>query len=75
MAEALEWVSRITSVGIVMVAPGLAGDWLDKRLGTGFLSLLGFGVGIAAGVTFLIWMTNSSSRLRRRDGKDEERGE
>jgi hypothetical protein len=57
MAIAMEWVSRITVVALVMVLPGLAGDWLDHRWGTRFLALVGFGFGVCAAIWLLIRMT------------------
>ena len=57
LALGLDWVSRIMVVAVVMVLPGLAGQWLDKQLGTGFLVLVGFGIGITAGLWSLLLMT------------------
>jgi F0F1-type ATP synthase assembly protein I len=46
MAKATEWVSRIITISLGMVLPGLAGYWLDMRLGTIPLFLLvGFALG------------------------------
>jgi F0F1-type ATP synthase assembly protein I len=46
MAKATEWVSRIMTISLGMVLPGLAGYWLDTRLGTIPLFLLvGFALG------------------------------
>jgi hypothetical protein len=59
MALAMEWVSRILAVVVVMIAPGLLGGWLDKRLGTGFLTLLGFALGLTAGTAYLLVVTRS----------------
>jgi hypothetical protein len=53
----MEWVSQITTVVAEMVVPGLAGQWLDKRWGTGFLTLLGFALGLSLGIWHLIAMT------------------
>jgi uncharacterized protein YqgC (DUF456 family) len=65
MAEALEWVSRILAVAAMMVLPGLAGDWADKRLGTGFLALGGFAVGVVCGIWYLLLLTKRPPK----DGK------
>jgi hypothetical protein len=59
MAEATNWVSKITVVALEMILPGLAGLWLDNRLGTGFLALLGFVLGVPLGIRHLIAMTKS----------------
>jgi F0F1-type ATP synthase assembly protein I len=46
MAKATEWVSRIITISLGMVLPGLAGYWLDTKLGTLPLFLLvGFALG------------------------------
>ena len=61
IAVAYQWVSRITSVSLEMVLPGLAGVWLDQKLGTKILfTLLGFGVGMTGGIWHLIRMTKPS---------------
>lgn len=47
-------------VAMEMVLPGLAGYWLDKRLGTVVLfMLLGFGLGSTAAVVHLMRMVQS----------------
>ena len=51
---AMEWVSRVLAICVVMVLPGLGGAWLDKRYGTGFWALAGFVLGFASGLTALI---------------------
>jgi len=49
---AYQWAARITTLAIEMVVPGLAGVWIDGRLGTKVLFTL---AGFAAGITFAIW--------------------
>ncbi len=58
----MEWVSVAMAVAVMMVLPGLAGQWLDKRLGTGFLALVGFGVGVASGIYYLLAATARMSQ-------------
>ena len=58
LAVAMEWVSRIITVALEMVLPGLAGGWLDKRWGTNFLALVGFAIGVSMGIWHLIVMTS-----------------
>lgn len=61
MAVAMEWVSRIITVSIEMVLPGVAGGWLDKRLGTAPLfTLAGFGLGITVAIWHLLVMTRTA---------------
>jgi hypothetical protein len=54
---AFEWVARILAVVIEMVLPGLLGQYLDKRLGTKFLVLAGFGCGLSLALWHLLVMT------------------
>ena len=59
MAAAMEWVSRILAASAAMVLPGILGSWLDRRWGTEFLTLVGFGVGIALGLFYLLTITKT----------------
>ena len=61
VAVALEWVSRITTVALMMVLPGVAGAWLDGKFGTRFLALLGFALGVSAGVWQLIVISRTAN--------------
>ena len=56
------WVSRILAVAAVMVLPGLAGQWLDKRWGTGFVGMIGFALGLVLGMAYLLTMTKQPPR-------------
>lgn len=56
------WAYRILAVSAEMVVPGLLGSWLDGRLGTQFLALAGFGLGITAGIWHLLLMTRNDAR-------------
>ena len=60
MALAIEWVSRITTVALEMVLPGVFGQWLDSKWGTGFLGLAGFALGVSVGLWHLLRMTKAS---------------
>ena len=62
MADAIEWVSRITVVAIEMVLPGVVGHWLDTRFGLNFLALAGFAFGITVGMWHLLLMTKVQKR-------------
>lgn len=57
LAIAMAWVGRIFGVVAIMVLPGVIGAWLDRRLGSGWLSLAGMLAGLAAGVSCLILLT------------------
>ena len=62
-AKAYQWSTRIMVVAMEMVLPGLAGYWLDQRLGTVvLLMLVGFAVGGTAAVVHLIQMVRSENR-------------
>jgi hypothetical protein len=61
MAVAMEWVSRILAVVVLMVGPGLLGGWLDRRWGTGFLTLLGFALGLTGGTAYLLIITKAKT--------------
>ncbi len=46
IGEAMVWVSRIMAIGLTMFLPGVAGGWVDGRLGTRFVGPLGFATGL-----------------------------
>ncbi len=59
MALAAQWVSRILTVCLVIIAPGILGQWLDRRWETNFLALLGFAFGLVTGMYYLLVMTGA----------------
>ena len=61
MALALSWVARITTVAFEMVLPGAFGFWLDQRLGTAFIGLVGLAFGFVLGMWHLLAMTRSTT--------------
>ena len=71
MATAAQWVSRITTISIEMVLPGLAGVWLDDWLGTvALFTLAGFAFGISFGIWHLVRIAGSDDEPPR--ASDEE---
>jgi len=58
VALAMDWAARIMAVSLEMVLPGLAGVWLDRRLGTQFMALVGFAFGMLAGLVHLMAMAS-----------------
>ena len=54
MSLAVEWVARITAVALVMVLPGVAGQWLDARFETSIGTPIGFGLGLCIGFVALL---------------------
>ena len=57
VGEAMAWASRIIAIGITMFLPAVAGDWLDSRLGTGFLGMTGLVLGFVLGLTWLVQLS------------------
>ena len=53
IGEALTWAARIIAIGLTMFVPGVAGGWLDERLGTRVLGPAGFVLGFAAALAAL----------------------
>lgn len=60
VGEAMVWVSRIMAIGLSMFLPGLAGGWLDARLGLGVFGPAGFILGFATG----LWQIASIAKQR-----------
>jgi F0F1-type ATP synthase assembly protein I len=59
-AKAYQWASRIMTISLEMVVPGLVGYWLDQKLGTkAVLTILGFGLGTTLGIWHLIQIGNA----------------
>ena len=56
VAEGINWATRITSIAVLMIGPGLLGLWLDHRLGTWFIAIVGFLVGISGALWYLTVM-------------------
>jgi hypothetical protein len=54
VGEGLVWTSRIMAIGLAMFLPGVAGTWLDERLGSRLFGPLGFLLGFLAA---LVWLT------------------
>ena len=58
MARAIGWAHRIMTISLEMVLPGLAGVWLDRKIGTTPLfTLLGFALGASVATVHLIRLT------------------
>lgn len=54
MSEALTWVSRVLAVGVIMGGCGWLGNLLDSWIGTSFLTIVGFLIGMIIGLAGLI---------------------
>lgn len=58
----MEWTSRLTTVSLEMVLPGVLGHWVDRQLGTGMVFLvLGVVLGLTTGMWHLIRMTHPTT--------------
>lgn len=54
---AAAWASRIITVSVEMVIPGLVGLWIDGQLGTEILfAVVGFAAGMVGGIWHLLRM-------------------
>ena len=80
MVVAMEWVTKITTVALEMVVPGVIGTWLDRRWGTKFLALIGFAVGLAGGLWHLLALTGSENeggtkppKSEKKEGREDKR--
>lgn len=63
MAIAATWGSRITTVALEMVVPGLIGFWIDSRLGTKMVfGMAGFAFGLTLGIWHLVQMAKADDR-------------
>jgi hypothetical protein len=62
IGDAIAWASRIMAIGLAMFLPGVAGGWLDERLGLRVLGPAGFVLGFAAGITWLAQLGQSRRR-------------
>ena len=62
IGEAIGWASRIIAMGIAMFLPAVAGNWLDARLGTGFLGPTGLVLGFVLGLAWLVQLGGRKSR-------------
>jgi len=81
MARGMEMVSKVLAASIMMVLPGLGGQWLDRRWHTSWLVLAGFAFGISVSIYYLIVITrvagssdkNKSSQQNKSTNRGEDR--
>ncbi len=64
----MEWVAKITTVGLEMVIPAVGGGYLDRRLGTNYWALMGLVLGVVMGMWHLLQMTKAASDRKRNRG-------
>ena len=61
LASAMEWVTKITTVGLEMVLPAVGGAYLDKQVGTTYWALVGAMLGMVFGMWHLLQMTRKKN--------------
>lgn len=71
-AIAMEWVARVTTISLEMFIPGLIGQWLDKRWGTQWLTLVGFVFGFTAGMWHLLLIARQAEQKRLQQKQDQD---
>jgi len=71
MAKAMAWTSRVTTISLEMVLPGLAGLWVDQKLGTEpVLLLIGMGLGFTLGIYQLVKLGEAERKKSSRSEED-----
>jgi hypothetical protein len=68
----MEWVTKITTVGLEMALPAIGGAYLDQRLRSTYWALIGLVFGVVVGMWHLLQMTRPSGKNR--EDKDRNRG-
>jgi F0F1-type ATP synthase assembly protein I len=67
-AKAAEWSTRIMTISLEMVLPGLVGYWIDTKLGTWFVFMLaGFVLGFVTAIKHLLYFTRKAQQRRSDD--------
>ncbi len=67
-ALAYQWASRIISVSLEMVVPGLGGYWIDQRFGTvAVFTIIGFIGGMCLGMWHLLKIAKSPAKRQDTD--------
>jgi F0F1-type ATP synthase assembly protein I len=62
-ARAAQWSTRIMTISLEMVVPGLVGYWFDKKLGTKFaFMLVGFVFGFVVSIKHLLYLTRKAKQ-------------
>ena len=65
LGQAVAWASRVMTVALEMVLPGLIGIWIDRKLGwKASCTLAGFGLGFSVALWHLLKLTKQTSGLR-----------
>ena len=62
MAVAMQWVGRIMAAAAIMVLPGLMAQWLGRKISADWITLVGFCIGLATGIYYLIAVTRPPTK-------------
>ena len=74
LARAAEWSSRVTTISLEMVVPGLIGLWIDRQLGTVMVFLvLGVALGMTTGMLHLVRLASGVGQSGRPDKKPDQK--
>jgi F0F1-type ATP synthase assembly protein I len=66
MAEAMKWVSVVTTIVGIMTVPALGGFWIDNLLGTkGVFTILGVVFGFIGGMYGLLHMVKANAGVHK----------
>ncbi len=75
LAQAIAWVSKITTVALEMALPAIGGGYLDQRWGTKYWALAGLVLGFVVGMWHLLQMTKVTASGKRKVSKgDNDKG-
>jgi F0F1-type ATP synthase assembly protein I len=69
MAKAMDWVTRITTISVMMVLPALGGYYLDQRFGTVAVFLF---LGMLLGIAAAAWQLYKLVQFREKQFEQEE---
>ena len=73
LVEAMQWVSKITTVSLEMVLPAALGFWLDQKWGTDpWLVVLGAVLGFTVSMMHLLQMVGVTGIKSRSDKRDKQ---
>ena len=72
MVVAMEWVSQITAIALIIVGSIWLGKYLDKKFGTSFWGIVGLFVGPLVGFWQLLVLTGVISKKGKKPGAKED---
>jgi len=74
IARGMEMVARVMAASLMMVLPGLGGQWLDRQLGSSWLVLAGFAFGISVSIYYLIVITRPAKNPSNQRSREQNTG-